>query len=141
MHGVLLERLSGDRTARRYSTAQTRGWLSELNMSASTWDYGFFVGGLSAPEGSLVSSPDHHTSMHGDMVRLAVPDDYAHLAQKVLRALAWTSRNVESTYVLKADMDTWIDPEGTSAWLREPRGSCPLCSWAVLCLCSARSPS
>ena len=55
--------------------------------------------------------------MFGDVVRLPVPDDYAHLGEKVLAALQWTADHVEADYVLKVDLDTWVDADLLVSWL------------------------
>ena len=49
--------------------------------------------------------------MLGDIVRLAAPDDYARLGDKVLAALAWAEAHVHAEFFLKLDTDTWVHPE------------------------------
>ena len=55
--------------------------------------------------------------MLGDIVHLPVVDDYMRLAHKVLQALRWTLQRVPTQYILKVDVDTWVDAAGVTAWL------------------------
>ena len=92
-----------------------RGWLRMFRGHPdSGWDYGFFLGddGLS----SMSTGP---TQMRGDVVPLAVPDDYPHLGQKVLAALQWALNHVETKYILKADEDTWVHVDRLTSWLHD----------------------
>ena len=50
------------------------GWLSQFASISAAWDYSFFLGGVNRTHG-----------MRGDVVKLAVPDDYEHLARNRLR--------------------------------------------------------
>lgn len=79
-----------------------------------TWDYGFFVGN---GEEYGISVGQASPRMLGDIVRLAAPDDYARLGEKVLAALAWAVAHVRAEFLLKVDLDTWVHPGRFNAWL------------------------
>ena len=78
------------------------------------WDYGFFVGG---GEDGISVGQAASPRMLGDIVRLAAPDDYARLGEKVLAALAWAEAHVRAEFFLKLDTDTWVHPERLNSWL------------------------
>ena len=79
--------------------------------SNATWDYGFFVGGgRSSPHSS-------QGIMMGDIVHLAVPDDYGHLGDKVLALLQWALHHVDAQYICKVDDDTWLRADEMASWL------------------------
>ena len=106
----------------RGSWLRTLSWSSPvLNRAApqpshqQAWDYGFFVGG--GEDGISVGQASPR--MLGDIVRLAAPDDYARLGDKVLAALAWAEAHVRAEFFLKLDTDTWVHPERLNSWLAE----------------------
>ena len=87
------------------------------------WDYGFFVGGGEKSGVSAVGQMGPRSSgqvsprMLGDIVRLAAPDGYERLGEKMLAALAWASAHVRAKFFLKVDEDTWVHPGRLIAWL------------------------
>ena len=61
---------------------------------------------------------DGQNHMLGDIVHLAVMDDYSHLGEKVLAALEWTLDHVKAEYILKMDEDSWLDANRLTARLQ-----------------------
>jgi len=57
------------------------------------WDYGFFLGGAGAASPAPL--------MRGDIVRLASPDGYAQLGEKVVAALAWSVAHVRPSHLAR----------------------------------------
>ena len=86
-----------------------RTWLTQYGSGLHAWDYGFFVG------------VDHETDGHmlGDVVHLRSPDDYGTLGLKTAATLTWVLQNVNTSFVLKTDTDSWVHVTHLCAWMVE----------------------
>lgn len=116
--------LSADQPSRVPTRDRLRkSWLAQLKAAgpwpaaSTTWEYGFFIGNDSTAVGSSWDA-SRTDLMFGDIVRVDAPDDYAHLASKVLASLSWATEYMKSDYVLKVDEDTWVDAPSVAIWLQ-----------------------
>lgn len=84
-------------------------WMARLPPPPADVEYAFFDGGGTAAE-----------ELHGDVVALAVDDDYSRLSAKTIAAFRWTLRwKPRHGILLKMDDDTHVCPARLLPWLRK----------------------
>lgn len=68
-----------------------------------------FVIGTSDLDSDTRASVEQEQSLHGDMLFLhKLKDAYNHLTRKLLSALLWINENIDCSFVMKVDDDTFV---------------------------------
>ena len=98
------------------------GYIERRNAVRRTWMKGYskpprkfftkFLIGTGNLDTKTIQELEEENSQHHDMVLLHnLEDKYQNLAYKTLAGLVWFDRNVNYSYVLKCDDDTFVTPD------------------------------
>ncbi|KAK3909188.1 UDP-GalNAc:beta-1,3-N-acetylgalactosaminyltransferase 2 [Frankliniella fusca] len=67
---------------------------------------------------TLAQNLDHEVAMYKDIIFTDVVDVYRNIPQKLLHFYKWASQNINFTYLLKTDDDTFIDIPAVTKFLQ-----------------------
>ena len=112
---------SPDGKDRRRAIRET--WKKGYEAVDSSVAIKFVIGTLDLPESDMASLQSEH-AMYKDLVLLhTLKDDYRNLTRKVLYTLVWVNEQLQFSYLLKCDDDTYVCVNAVLSELRRRRST------------------
>lgn len=89
-------------------------WIQTFYKKDGLFDYSFVIGTRRKNDsrGIPAFATRSDAKLYGDIVALDVADNYRDLGEKSLAAIRWSAEHVDCDFLVKADGDTWVHPQG-----------------------------